>query len=398
MSVETAGRPSAGTAPADAAGSLRIHHFISPARVGGAEGVVRALASGVGERGHAVRVSPVIPEESHAHPFVRALRSSGVEVTPLAIGDRAYLREWRSVTRRLRREPPDVVHTHGHRSDLLDATVARRLGIPVVTTVHGFTGSSWRVRLYRHLQHRAYRGFDRVVAVSRPLAREIAASGVDEERIRIIPNAWDGDDDVLPPDEARRELGVDDDAFHVGWVGRLGPEKGADVLLRALAADDAERASAAGTVASFVGDGQEAPALRELAGRLGVGDRVRWLGEVPRARRLFSGFDVFALSSRREGTPLVLFEAMAAGVPIVATKVGGVPDVVSSREALLVPPEEPGALADALRSVRERPDRAQRRAERARERLRRERSPGSWVDRYERLYRDLLPSSRRESR
>src|SRR5205823_2570028 len=83
------------------------------------------------------------------------------------------------------------------------------------------------------------------------------------------------------------------------------------------------------------GEGRQRPQLQQSAASLGLGDRVRWLGNVAEAGRLFAGFDVFALSSRTEGTPIVLFEAMAARTPIVASAVGGVPDVVSPREALL---------------------------------------------------------------
>src|SRR5204863_178583 len=127
--------------------------------------------------------------------------------------------------------------------------------------------------------------------------------------------------------------------FRVGWVGRLRPEKGADVLLAAL-----PLLADLPLVVSVVGEGRQRPQLQQSAARLGLGDRVRWLGNVAEAGRLFAGFDVFALSSRTEGTPIVLFEAMAARTPIVASAVGGVPDVVSPREALLIGADDPAAL------------------------------------------------------
>jgi glycosyltransferase involved in cell wall biosynthesis len=120
-----------------------------------------------------------------------------------------------------------------------------------------------------------------------------------------------------------------------------------------------------------------------------LADQVRWCGAVSDAAQLFKGFDVFVLSSRTEGTPIVLFEAMAAGTPIVATSVGGVPDVVSSREALLVPPDDPGALADAVRRVWADPVAAAARARRARERLETGFALAPWLASYDRIYRSL---------
>lgn len=114
-------------------------------------------------------------------------------------------------------------------------------------------------------------------------------------------------------------------------------------------------------VLAIMGDGPERP---ELEARVRAGplrDRVRFRGVVQDAGALFTAFDAFVLSSRTEGRPMVLLEAMAAGVPIVATCVGGIPEVVSPGEALLVPSQDVGAMADALRSVRSHPSAARRR-------------------------------------
>src|SRR5439155_136427 len=102
---------------------------------------------------------------------------------------------------------PDVVQTHGYRPDVLDAGAARRLGIPVVTTVHGYTGGSWRNRLYERLQRRAFRRFDAVVAVSQRLADSLTHDGVPRDRVHLIRNAWAGAEPLLDRDAARRAPG-----------------------------------------------------------------------------------------------------------------------------------------------------------------------------------------------
>lgn len=142
----------------------------------------------------------------------------------------------------------------------------------------------------------------------------------------------------------------------------------------------------------MVGDGPDLARARALAVRLDVAARITWPGLVPGAGRLLPAFDVFVLSSRTEGTPIVLLEAIAAGVPVVATRVGGVPDVVGPAEALLVPSDDPGALAAAVRAVRADPDSAAVRVAAARRRLGAEFAEPSWLDRYETVYRALLRS------
>ena len=366
---------------------LSVLHLIAPGDVGGAERVVHALASGQRRAGHRVTVGAVLSNgaDHRSHPFLAPLERAGVETILLRVPPRAYRRERSACVELCRRLRPDVVHTHGIRVDVVDAAVARRAGMPTVTTVHGFTGGDFKMWVYERLWRRALRGFDAVVAVSRPLARDLERTGVPPGRLHAVPNAWPADD--LPPFpryEARQQLAVPDGRFHVGWVGRLTPEKGADVLLAAL-----PLLADLPVVVSVVGDGRGRPQLQAAAARLGLGDRVRWLGNVAAAGRLFTAFDVFALSSRTEGTPIVLFEAMATSTPIVASAVGGVPDVLAPQEALLVGPDDPAALAQAIRAVHADPAAAAERARRAQQRLGSEFAPGPWLERYERIYRSV---------
>jgi glycosyltransferase involved in cell wall biosynthesis len=129
--------------------------------------------------------------------------------------------------------------------------------------------------------------------------------------------------------------------------------------------------------------------LDAQAGALGLNGRIRWHGVVPDSARVLGAFDVCVLSSRTEGTPMVLFEAMAAGVPVVATAVGGVPDVVSSREAVLVPSDDPVVLADRIRDLYDNAGPARERARAARARLERDFAVAPWLARYEAIYREV---------
>lgn len=360
---------------------MRVLHVVAPADEGGLERVVQLLAQGQARSGEEVHVAAVLDRGSADHPLLAVLTAGGVTTHPIVLPARAYWRERAAMRELCRRLRPGVVHTHGYRPDVVDGRVALRLGIPAVTTVHGFTGGDWKNRFYERLQRRAYRQFDAVVAVSRPLAERLVRDGLSPRRVCVVPNAWQPTAPALDRATARRALGVAEDGFLVGWAGRLSREKGPDVLVDAVV-----YLSDLPISVSVVGNGPERGSLAARVQQLGLEQRVRCHGSVRDAGRLFAAFDAFVLSSRTEGTPIVLFEAMATGVPIVATRVGGVPDVVSPAEAALVPPDDPLALAAEIRAVYCNPAAARARACRARDRLLRDFGVAPWLSRYEAIY------------
>jgi glycosyltransferase involved in cell wall biosynthesis len=347
---------------------------------------VQQLAQGQCRRGHHVNVAAVIePEDGSTHPFVAALRAATVPVDVLCVPPRRYLRERRLVAELCQRLKPAIAHTHGYRPDVLHAPVARRLGIATVATVHGFTGGGWKNRLYEYLNRRALRDADAVVAVSRVQVAQLGAAGISAQRLFQVPNAWTPGAAPLTRGAARAALGIREEGFVIGWVGRLTPEKGADVLLEALA-----RVRIPEWTAILLGDGPEGDQLKARAAALGIAERVRWTGVVPDAQRFYGAFDVFALSSRTEGVPMVLFEAMEAEIPVVATRVGGVPEVIGASEGWLVGSEDSGALAAAIEEVAREPAQARERAHAARHVLRTRFGADAWLAAYDAVYRRVL--------
>jgi glycosyltransferase involved in cell wall biosynthesis len=367
-------------------GRLTILHLTAPGQVGGLESVVRGLAAGHAARGHRVAVFATVTERADGSPFIRSLGDAGIETHHLQLAGRSYHRQRAAIRRLVSSMRPAIIHSHGYRSDVV-GLIAGRNGGRRVTTVHGFTGGDWKNRLYERVQLRALRHFDAVVAVSRPLVERLRSSGVDAQRVHLIPNGLPLGRPLLERDEARQALGVSPADFVIGWVGRLSHEKGMDVMLDAL-----RRLDDLPLTVAVLGDGRERAALEAGANADGRGKRIRWLGLVPEARSLFGGFDLFALSSRTEGTPMTLLEAMQAGVPSVVTAVGGVPDVISPDQGWMVPPERPEELAAAIREAWSRPDERARRAQAARRRLDVEFAVEPWLDRYEALYRTLATS------
>ena len=375
-------------------GKLRILQLAAPSAVGGLERVVQALAIGHHERGHDVCVVAIVDMgAAQDHPFLAPLHDHGVPVRVVEVRPRHYLAERRAVSAVLDDFQPDVLHSHGYRPDVLDAGLAKRRRIPIVTTLHGSSRMGGLSTLHELVQLAVLRRFDAVVAVSKPLQRELSGPWASRDRVHFIPNAWTGRPPALDRAAARRRLRVPADETVVAWVGRLIPIKAAEIFLHAIALSPR-----AAWKASIVGDGPRRVALERLANRLGISDRVRFHGNVFDIAQSFRAFDAFVLSSRSEGTPVVLFEAMAAGVPIIATDVGGVRDVLGDDGGVLVPSQDPNAMAAAIAATLTDTGAAADRTASASRRLLERYAVGPWLEAHETLYRSLRARNTAHSR
>lgn len=361
---------------------MRITQMFAPGPYGGLERVVTQLSVGLVRRGHEVTAAVLLEERLGQPDLIRDLTTGGVRVELVRAPHRAYLRERQLVRALLASVRPGVAHTHGYHADVLLRSVAQSLHVPTLATVHGFTGGSRKNQLFEWLQRRSLRAMHAVVAVSNPVAHLLSGAGVSRARLHVIRNAWAAPGAFLAREEARNRLGIGPRERVVGWVGRVTPEKGPDVAVSAIAHTPPD------LTLSIVGSGRLEPELRRRSRELGIESRIRWHGVVADAWQYFRAFDAYCLSSHTEGTPMALLEAMAAGVPVVATRVGGIPDVVSESEAILVPDGDHVALARALdHATRE--DQTSRTAAASR-RLEAEFSVDGWLEKYEELYRTLM--------
>jgi len=369
--------------------ALRVLQVAAPARSGGLETVLAQLSSSLRLRGHEVQVALVLtPGTEMGHPLVALLEQAGVPVHVLTIGARQYLAERQAVAQIAAAMHADVVHTHGYRADILHGGHVQAAGRAHVMTLHGFVSGNWRDRLYEWLQLRAARRANAVVAVSSPIVARLQAAGV-QRNMHLVRNAIAVPHSPLSRHEARTALKLPADAPLIGWVGRLSYEKGPDLFL------DAMERTTEKMHAAVLGEGPMSESLRERVRSGVLAERVHFCGGVAGASRYLAAFDALALSSRTEGTPMILLEAMIGNVPIVAAMVGGVPDVLSNDEAWCCPPGDAPAMAGAITHVVLRPDKAMEKAERAAARVQREFSLGVWLDRHEQIYRDAFGSRAR---
>ncbi len=362
---------------------LTIAHLTAPAAFGGLERVVAGLARVSVARGHRVVLVLTLEVGGTVPGWAEALSGAGVILEPVFLPPRAYRSERRAVRALLSRHAVDVVHTHGYRSDVVHAGTAKGAGLPLVSTAHGFATTRGIGLLYEWLQRRAWRTFDAVVVVSKPLLEVLARAGVPRDRLVFIRNGLDGNTAPRSRDDARARLGLPQAGAVVGWVGRFSEEKdpGAAIEALALSRDRDLRLC-------MIGAGPLLDACRALTHERGVADRVTFAGAVADAGQLLRAFDALMLTSRTEGTPMVILEAAAAGVPVVATSVGGVPDLLEEDGGWLAPAGRADGIAAAVADLMADAAEARRRADRLQARLMA--GPEDWVERYLDLYARVI--------
>lgn len=284
----------------------------------------------------------------------------GPEVRPLA-----DLRALIALTRLLWREQPDLLHTHTAKAGALGrlaALLARPRARPIVVhTYHGHVLSRYfgvpARTAFRVIEWTLARFTDRLVGVSQATVDDLVALRVARrERFSVVPVGLELDAflavDGEPEGTLRDDLGGGDDPLFV-YVGRLAPIKRVDLLIQAMSRLKAQDVSVRLAV---VGDGESRTEIEGLIRTLGVEDRVAVLGFRDRVEEVYAAADAAVLCSDDEGTPVSLIEAAAAGRPCVATDVGGVSDVVTPSTGILVPPNDPEALAHAMRRLAEAPE------------------------------------------
>jgi glycosyltransferase involved in cell wall biosynthesis len=344
--------------PSGAPGAQRILFVTDSFDIGGAERALLHLAGLLIGAGHTVEVAG-----SSGGSLLGDARSTGALVHvfgPSAVKRRQSRAFARDLERLLSERPFDVVHSHMHASTHAASIAATRVGTPLVVTEH--SEARWRHGPARTAARAAFDHAALVIAVSEQIRhRLIAVDHLDPAKVRVIHNALP--EAALAPVRAWREAS----GPVIGVVARLQPEKDIATFVDAAAILAREVPDARFVV---VGDGPLRSDLEAKVARLGLSARFVLLGFRSDAAALIGAFDVLAVPSRTEGTPLTVLEAMAAGTPVVATRVGGIPEQVRhGEEALLVDPGNPVGLAGAIAGLLADPERAVRISARARMRL-----------------------------
>lgn len=265
----------------------------------------------------------------------------------------------RQLSRLIRDFRPHVIHTHTAKAGFVGraAAQARRHPPVIVHTFHGHVLEGYfgrgKTLAFRSVERALARRTDALIGVSEPTVSDLVRLRVaPRSKFRVIPLGLDlqpfAEASAPMGEDLRSELGIARDEVVFTFVGRIVPIKRVDLLIRAFARASRE---SAGLRLVLVGDGDIRPGLEQLADGLGIRDRVTFLGYRRDLVRIAAASDVAVISSDNEGTPVSLIEAAAAGVPAVATDVGGVRTIVDETTGRLVPRGDEGALAEALTAL-----------------------------------------------
>jgi glycosyltransferase involved in cell wall biosynthesis len=299
--------------------------------------------------------------------FVKAARDLGIEISVIPERfrfDTSVIPAFRKI---VVSKAPDIVLTHQVKSHLLMKLSQLSQQYPWVAFHHGYTTTDRKMRAYNLLNRWSLPAADGVVTVCEAFARDLSVAGVPRKRIHVQHNSirlksTSGLDEARV---VRERLGIGTDESLVLSVGRLSREKAQIDLLVAFGHLRKDNPDTNAKLV-IVGDGPERGRLAASAASFGLSDRVIFIGEVSNVQPYYGAADLFVLPSHSEGSPYVLLEAMAAKVPIVATAVGGVPEILRDEEsALLVPSRVPRALASAIARVLNDPELAGRLTEKA---------------------------------
>jgi glycosyltransferase involved in cell wall biosynthesis len=371
---------------------VRILHLIASNFVGGPESQILRHALDVTSPEREIWIGSF--RDAPARPEILQ-RAEDLGLTALEFSSgRFNPRTVLELVRALRRKQVSLLCTHGYKANVVGWLASRLSGCPQIGFVRGWTAETWRVRQYERLDRFALARVDWVVCVSQPQAEQLGKKREGRHPPIVIPNAalFLAEDVVLPIDRRpiRATLGLPEDAFLVCAAGRLSVEKGQRYLIDA----SASLASRIPNVRVLVlGEGRERPRLEEQLAQLGLQNHVVLAGFKKNVRPWIQACDVLVNPSLTEGMPNVVLEAMALGTPVVATRVGGIPDLIRDQESgLLVAPGDATTLANAVCDLCADPVKARRLAQNAQARVR-EFSPESQQQRLLDLYALALEDS-----
>ncbi len=337
----------------------------------GAENVVLQGCAALVARGHALSVLVMVDDRcpSYGERFIEAAQERNVPVRALRVRGRLDLVTIVKLRGALEAHGTEVMHAHGYKA-LVYGLLAKTRHMALVVTHHGETGHDRLARFYESLARTLYRMVDRVFSVSNATTESLVAAGVPRAKLTTVPNPVSLSAPTSGTERKRSEGAM-------LFVGRLSEEKGLDVLLRALASPRAPKQ----LTLDVAGDGPCAGQWKALSTSLGLDGRVRWLGVRVDIPELLAETQVLVLPSRREGLPLAVLEAASCEVPVLASRVGGVPEAVWEGEtALLVTPGDVDAWSRALETLPMQTEKLRHGARRRGAEVRARHAPERWAE------------------
>ena len=309
-------------------------HLISPLMIAGAERVVLMLLRNIDRSKFDISVCAFLNAKKPHNAFLDAVDELETK-TEVILLERKF--DWAPVNRVkhiLKRNSIDIIHAHGHRADVTGYLANRSNDRKLVSTMHGLAAPSPKLKLYATIDHLVLWKFDLIIAVSQHIRRILIRRGLSENRIRTVRNALDFSAYTRDVDDNlfRKELGLSKGDILIGSIARLSREKGIEYFLLAAKKILEDRTNVKFVV---VGDGPDKDKLLRMRDRLRLDEHVAFVGYRTDVSSIYKAIDIFILPSLSEGLPMSLLEAAYFKRPIIATRVGGIPEFFDKRVILV---------------------------------------------------------------
>jgi glycosyltransferase involved in cell wall biosynthesis len=374
---------------------MRILHLISSGGLFGAERVAVELSKSLKRTYHCEPILGVIRNVYNPHEEIsEEAKSNGIAYAVFSCRSQLDLKLAFSVREFIRKNRIEIIHCHGYKSNFY-GLLASGGQVPSVTTNHNWLTAHWKLKIYCILDSLWIRFFDRIVAVSDEVRKEMVRYKIPEQKIRVIDNgiALERFETAVETKHVKGQLGLDEKVKIIGTVGSLIAEKGHIYLLEA-----ARQIVDVVKDVKFlvVGDGPLRKPLEEKSEELGIKKQVILAGQRKDIPELLKAMDIFVLPSIKEGLPMALLEAMAAKRPVIATRVGAIPKVIENKDiGVLVEPKDVAGLRDAIMNLLNEPGRMNLLARKGFDRVCKDFSSDEMGKHYLKLYNEITSPARK---
>lgn len=358
-------------------------------RVGGPEKTILDTALEIDSAKFRFTIASFVQKNHSSNELLEQSRKLGISTCALVAKENNYISEILNLSTIFRKYSINILHAHDYRSRFIGYWAARMTRIPAVTTLHGWIQNAPKEAFYAAFDRLVLRYYKRIIVVSQDLECKLISYGFPREKIFLLHNAIDG---KIPHTRVRSSiheiLGLDRDTKLVGSIGRLSQEKGLEDLIRATPRILSQHPK---TKILIIGEGPERNKLECMVSNKGMREDILFLGFVSNMDELYQDIDLVVLSSYTEGLPKVLLEALRHGKPVVATNVGGVPEIIlPGQTGVLVAPHSPEALARAICDLLHDPVKARYLGERGMELIRKCFSLKTRTRKLEDLYQSVI--------
>lgn len=370
---------------------IKVLHLRDTKKICGPGKTIMETACRIDSSEFELSVGLFLERDENDNLYYKALLERGVRVFPVRQRHQFDLAVIKTIITIIKDNEINILHSHDYKTDIIASLVARIHPIPVVTTIHGWITNSLKSRFYIWVGKRVLKRFDRVIAVSPRIRNELLALGLESDKTPLIYNAIVTNNycpGTYDNGYLRKRFNLKENDILVGNVGRLSPEKGQRVFL------DAAKIichSQNDVYFVLVGDGPDRAALEKYSAEEGIEDRVLFAGYEHDVRPVYQDIDILALTSYTEGFPNVLLESLCMDTPIVATRVGGVEDIVQDGvTGYICEAGDSIGIAASMQRMLDDPEKARAMVSNGKALIRREFQFSTRIEKIQNLYRNVL--------